>query len=556
MILECPSCGTYYDTPAIIPPEGRKVRCAKCADTWLAMPEPLMPTDSPDEPELSDSERDDADSSSQAATEHQDLGEAVASDDSTADEALGEVAAEDRSDTRISVEEEEPEPAIEDASAAALDEASVEAAMDAETAESSDALAEDAGEAVVSGDSAEDEALGEVAAEDRSDAEFPVEQAEAELAVEEAPAVTAEGMASEETSGEPPAVVAVDAELDETDEVLPKNDGEAVTNDDSAGDEAPAEVVAEEQTGAQFSVEVAEDDAPAQEAEDELPPPPEADYPIGDFSHQGMGPARSPMQEILTEAADSQPGDLSPSEGESQEAAEHQQSQSAEPVAGEEAEVVVAVAEVEALDVSRTESAKPAPASASEGEVPAAAAESEPEAAEPEPEADAEDEITAGDQPGSAAAVAFGQDFQPSTRQLASWGVLALLVVIGFTLAMVNRETIVSALPGSASFYSGLGLPVNLRGLEFQNVTSTWTMEADQPVLEVRGAIVNITDGQIAVPTVVFAIHDEDGVEVHQWKAEVTEEPLEAGGRTQFAARIPSPPASSRSVQVKFATAP
>ena len=453
MILECPSCGTYYDTPAIIPPEGRKVRCAKCANTWLAMPEPPETTDSPDEPELSDSERDDADSSSQAIAEQQDVGEAVASDYSAADEALGEVAAEDQSDTQISVEdEEEPEPAIEDAPAA------------------SNELAE-----------------GEI----------------------------------------------------------------------------PEEVVAEEQTDAQSSVEEAQDDAseleddvPAQEADDELPPPPEADYPIGDFSHQGIGPARSPMQEVLTAAADSQPGDLAPNEGESQETAEDQQSQSAEPVAGEEAEVMAGAAEVEALDVSSAEVAEPAPASASEGEVPAAAVESEPGSAEPEPVADADDEIAAADQPGLAAAAAVGQDFQPSTRQLVSWAALALLVVIGFTLAMVNRETIVSALPGSASLYSGLGLAVNLRGLDFENVTSTWTMEADQPVLEVRGEIVNITDGQIQVPTVVFALHDEDGVEVHQWKAEVTEEPLEAGARTQFAARIPSPPTSSRSVQVKFATAP
>ena len=41
MILTCPSCASrYFVDEAKLPPEGRKVRCAACGETWRAEPEP------------------------------------------------------------------------------------------------------------------------------------------------------------------------------------------------------------------------------------------------------------------------------------------------------------------------------------------------------------------------------------------------------------------------------------------------------------------------------------------------------------------------------------
>jgi predicted Zn finger-like uncharacterized protein len=36
MIIECPACSTRYDIKAMLPPEGRTVRCAKCGTVWRA----------------------------------------------------------------------------------------------------------------------------------------------------------------------------------------------------------------------------------------------------------------------------------------------------------------------------------------------------------------------------------------------------------------------------------------------------------------------------------------------------------------------------------------
>jgi len=436
MILECPNCGTYYDTPAIIPPEGRKVRCAKCANTWLAMPPPSEASESPAEPELSAPERDAAEPGAPATSEPEVAGEAVASDDSAGDQGSEQVAAQQETEARLSVEEEEPEPQLTDEP-----------------------------------DTAPDEAAPEEAAADAT------------------------------------AAAAADADMAESDEA--PEPSPTTADDDSAVGEDGAEPAAEEEA-----------------------PPAEEEVRVGDFSHQGTGPARSPMQEILATVADTQTVDQGPDEGLIEPDAAGDQRRSSEPVGGEEAEIMASATERETADISS------------------------PEAASLEHDAGMADGEVARDQPAAVApATAAAKDFQPSTGQLVSWAMLALLVVIGFTLAVVNREAVVRNLPGSASFYGGLGLTVNLRGLDFENVKSTWTMEADQPVLEVSGEIVNITDGQMAVPVVVFALHDEDGVEVHRWQAEVTDKPLEAGGRTQFSARIPSPPRSSKSVQVKFAEA-
>src|SRR6476620_7986336 len=44
-LIICPACNTRFETPAVIPPSGRKVRCSKCGNVWQATPaiEPAKP---------------------------------------------------------------------------------------------------------------------------------------------------------------------------------------------------------------------------------------------------------------------------------------------------------------------------------------------------------------------------------------------------------------------------------------------------------------------------------------------------------------------------------
>ncbi len=176
------------------------------------------------------------------------------------------------------------------------------------------------------------------------------------------------------------------------------------------------------------------------------------------------------------------------------------------------------------------------------------------EAEETEPVDEDEDDLEAGVPPHAIPEEGAAQG--PDRRVLAGWAGLALFVVLTATLVVTQRVAIVRALPGAASLYRTVGLPVNVRGLDFDKVTSTWTVEAGRSILEIHGDIVNVTDDRITVPTVVFALRNSKGLEVYQWAAEVRNEPLGGGERTPFVARIPTPPKSIQSVQVKFAKSP
>src|SRR5215475_12152405 len=48
-LIICPACNTRFETPAVIPPTGRKVRCSKCGNVWQATPaaEPGKPAVAP-----------------------------------------------------------------------------------------------------------------------------------------------------------------------------------------------------------------------------------------------------------------------------------------------------------------------------------------------------------------------------------------------------------------------------------------------------------------------------------------------------------------------------
>jgi predicted Zn finger-like uncharacterized protein len=135
----------------------------------------------------------------------------------------------------------------------------------------------------------------------------------------------------------------------------------------------------------------------------------------------------------------------------------------------------------------------------------------------------------------------------------AGWAALALMLAGVMSLVYFQRVNVVRALPGSASAYERIGLPVNVRGLEFDDVKYSWETSAGRPVLEVFGNIVNVTSKPLKVPTVVFGLRTKEKVEVYQWAADVRLELLPPGKQTAFSAQIPTPPKSIRDVQVRFA---
>jgi len=141
------------------------------------------------------------------------------------------------------------------------------------------------------------------------------------------------------------------------------------------------------------------------------------------------------------------------------------------------------------------------------------------------------------------------------TGLAAGWAILLLAVGAMAYFAVTQRVEIVRLMPGSAPLFEAVGLPVNIRGLDFRDVAYSWETDGGQVVLEVHGDIVNLTSQPLEVPSLILGLRDEAGTEVYQWEEDVMNTPLGAGDSATFAVRIPTPPKSIKSVQVRFARA-
>ena len=92
-------------------------------------------------------------------------------------------------------------------------------------------------------------------------------------------------------------------------------------------------------------------------------------------------------------------------------------------------------------------------------------------------------------------------------------------------------------MPQTASFYAWLGLPVNIRGLDFDSLATTTEQHEGVPILVVGGNIVNITGKTETVPHLRFAVRNAARQEIYSWTAVPPLAMLPPGARC----RIPHP---------------
>jgi len=130
--------------------------------------------------------------------------------------------------------------------------------------------------------------------------------------------------------------------------------------------------------------------------------------------------------------------------------------------------------------------------------------------------------------------------------------ILFLLFVCGALIGL--RKDIVRHVPQMASFYSTIGLPVNLRGLVFHDVKISNETHDGVPVLVVEGMIASTIAMPVDVPRIRFALRNSAGAEVYSWTAQPSQPVLEPGEALPFRSRLASPPADGQDLQVRFFT--
>jgi predicted Zn finger-like uncharacterized protein len=128
--------------------------------------------------------------------------------------------------------------------------------------------------------------------------------------------------------------------------------------------------------------------------------------------------------------------------------------------------------------------------------------------------------------------------------------ILALLVIDAVIVGW--RRDIVRVLPQTASFYAQIGLPVNLRGLVFDAVTTRAEQHEGVPILVVEGAIVNSTGAVAEVPRLKLAVRNAAKQEIYAWTAASPRATLAPYQAVAFRTRLASPPPEAADVLVRF----
>ena len=138
------------------------------------------------------------------------------------------------------------------------------------------------------------------------------------------------------------------------------------------------------------------------------------------------------------------------------------------------------------------------------------------------------------------------------SRRLVSLPML-IVVMLAVVLGALNwRAAMVRHFPQTASLYRAIGLPVNLRGLFFEDVKSRTEFQDGVAVLVVEGTIVNLTTRTQDVPRLRLALRNSAGHEVYAWTALPSKSTVGSGNGLPFRARLASPPADGRDVIVRF----
>lgn len=130
------------------------------------------------------------------------------------------------------------------------------------------------------------------------------------------------------------------------------------------------------------------------------------------------------------------------------------------------------------------------------------------------------------------------------------WGILALIVLDAIVVGW--RVDFVRVLPQTASFYAWIGLPVNLRGLDFDSLATSTEQHENVPILVVEGNVVNNTRKIVDVPHLRFAVRNAAHQEIYSWTAAPPRAMLPPGEAVAFRTQLASPPPDAHDVLVRF----
>lgn len=177
---------------------------------------------------------------------------------------------------------------------------------------------------------------------------------------------------------------------------------------------------------------------------------------------------------------------------------------------------------------------------------------------------EADDVVFAEAPPPPAGTIDIGNRFRAEVKREASlrrsrvaiaagWVLLAAFVAGTLGAGYVYRHEIAAFWPATTKVYAAVGEEINLRGLEFRNVSYERQTEEGLPVLAIAGEVVNITGEEVVLPRLRVGLRDEHQNELYHWTFALEEKTLQPQGSVSFITRLSSPPPESRDIEIRFA---
>ena len=130
---------------------------------------------------------------------------------------------------------------------------------------------------------------------------------------------------------------------------------------------------------------------------------------------------------------------------------------------------------------------------------------------------------------------------------------LALFCLSVAAVTLATRSTLARHVPGVASLFETLGLPVAPRGLTLRDVKSALVAEGGKTVLTLQGEITNPRAESMAVPALTLVVRDRGQMPLYTWTAASPKARLAGGETVAFRSRLAAPPADGADVRVSFA---
>lgn len=128
---------------------------------------------------------------------------------------------------------------------------------------------------------------------------------------------------------------------------------------------------------------------------------------------------------------------------------------------------------------------------------------------------------------------------------------VALLMIVSFS-GLFLRENIVRTFPDLAGLYQGIGLGVNVVGLEFSDTKTLRVLREGDEVMEISANIRSVSAHQVSVPRIIVTLLDENGDSVFEWSVTSRAAIMLPGEWIEFETQLISPPKEATRVRLAF----